>query len=276
VDANELLGQADLQGALQSLQDAVKSDPAKLEHRIFLFQLLALMGQWERALTQLNVCGDLSPAALPMVQTYREAMRCEVLRAAVFSGELSPLVFGEPEQWIALMLEALRLSAAGKHAEATAMRAQAFEDAPAVTGTLNGEAFEWIADADSRIGPFLEAVVDGKYYWIPFHRIALLKVDEPEDLRDLVWAPAEFTWSNGGQSVGLIPTRYPGSENADDDRLRMSRLTDWSELAPDCYVGLGQRLLASDSGDCALLEVRELSLQYVEGRDSQDDISADG
>ena len=32
-----------------------------------------------------------------MVQTYREALRCEVHRAEVFAGRKSPLILGEPD-----------------------------------------------------------------------------------------------------------------------------------------------------------------------------------
>ena len=89
------------------------------------------------------------------------------------------------------------------------MRDEAYESAPTVSGSVNGDAFEWIADADSRIGPFMEAIVNGKYYWIPFHRIASVIIEPPADLRDLVWTPAQFSWANGGQAIGLVPARYP-------------------------------------------------------------------
>ncbi len=62
----------------------------------------------------------------------------------------------------------------------------------------------------------LEAMVDGKYYWVPFHRLRTLDIEPPADLRDQVWMPAHFVWTNGGESFGFIPTRYPGSEQAAD------------------------------------------------------------
>ena len=83
-------------------------------------------------------------------------------------------------------------------------------------GDINGQPFEWIADADSRLGPVLEAVINGRYYWVPFARLAAVDVEAPEDLRDMVWMPAQLQFENGGESVALIPTRYPGSETSDD------------------------------------------------------------
>ncbi|MCQ8105333.1 virulence protein SciE type [Methylomonas sp. SURF-2] len=247
-----------LDDALAQLQEQVRKSPDVAKHRVFLFQLLALNGQWDRALNQLNVCGNLDNANLAMVQTYREAIRCELLREKVFKGETSPLVFGEPEHWIALLVEACKLSAQAAYTQAGELRARAFEQAPASSGSFNGEAFEWIADSDSRLGPVAEAVVNGRYYWIPFNRIASIEIEAPVDLRDLIWLPAQFTWTNGGSAFGLIPSRYPGSENAEDAALRLARKTAWLEPEAGHYHGLGQRIWITDNGEHALLDTREL------------------
>ena len=175
---------------------------------------------------------------------------------------------------VAHILEALKLSAAGEHAKAAEMRAQGFEAAPATRGrvvTVNdaptgdeppaGHAFEWIADADSRLGPMLEAVVMGRYLWVPLHRVRTILIDPPSDLRDMVWTPAQFQWANGGEAVGVIPTRYAGTEASDDDALRMARRTDWLEVAEGSYHGLGQRMFATDTDEYPLLEVRRLTLE---------------
>ena len=53
--AEQAVREGDLDGALRNLQDQVRKEPSKAELRVFLFQLLAVMGQWERANTQLNV-----------------------------------------------------------------------------------------------------------------------------------------------------------------------------------------------------------------------------
>lgn len=140
------------------------------------------------------------------------------------------------------------------------MQAQAFDAAPATQGRIGDSAFEWIADADSRLGPMLEVILEGKYYWIPFCRIARIEIEKPSDLRDLVWTPARFTWTNGGAVSGHIPVRYPGTENVDDDALRLSRKTLWSEPSPDCFLGLGQRILTTNAGEYPLLECRTLEL----------------
>ena len=258
MQAQDFLKEGDLSGALATATQAVRDDPSKAENRTLLFQLLSITGDWDRSLTQLNVTGELDSAALPMVQTYREALGCEALREQVFAGLRSPLVFGDPEQWIALALESVKLSAQGKYKEASTLREQAYELVPGVPGTVNGEAFEWIADADSRIGPFIEAIVNGKYYWIPMNRIASMKIEAPEDLRDLIWIPGQFSWANGGQSVALLPVRYPDTQTANNESLRLARRTEWDEKSADTFFGVGQRMMTTDQADYSLLEIREI------------------
>ena len=95
---------------------------------------------------------------------------------------------------------------------------------------------------------------------MPFCRLRRVVVDAPEDLRDLVWMPAHFEFEDGGEAVALIPTRYPGSDASDDVRIVMARSTSWSEVAPGNYHGLGQRLLSTDGGEKAIMDVREILL----------------
>lgn len=270
--AHDLIRQGDPVGALVALQAEVRAHPSDSKLRIFLSQLLCVVGQWERALNQLTVVSGMDSAALPMAQTYREAIACERLRAQVFSGKNVPMLFGEPEEWTALLIEALLREGRGDHAEARLLRDRAFELAPTAAGQLDGESFEWLADADMRLGPVLEAIINGKYYWIPFSRLSRLDFDAPEDLRDLVWLPVHLMFSNGGETVGLVPSRYVGSEASADGLLTLCRRTEWGEPQPGYFVGLGQRLLTSSTGDKPLLEVRRIEWPTA-GESTQTDIS---
>lgn len=259
-NALQSLKDDDLDGALTQIKERVRSNPGSAKERIFLFQLLAVLGDWNRAIGQLNVVGDLDDSALAMVQTYRDALNCELLRDEVFAGNRSPLIFGEPAQWIAELVEAFKLAAEGQYEQSQQLRKKAFDAAPATTGEINGEAFNWIADADSRFGPVLEVIVNGQYYWVPFNRIARIQMEAPCDLRDTVWMPAHFTWSNGGESAALIPTRYSGSEASIDSQVRLSKKTDWLKGGDELYFGQGQRLLVTDAGEFSLMDIRDIRL----------------
>ncbi|QYK42381.1 MAG: virulence protein SciE type [Paracoccaceae bacterium] len=256
--AEEFLKSGDIDAALSALQADVRSRPADPKLRIFLFQLLCVMGDWKRAITQLKVSAELDQMATPMAQTYREAIICEVYREKVFAGEKDPLVFGEPQEWVALLVEAMKALAAGRADEAATLRDRAFDAAPAVTGTLNGERFEWVADADMRLGPVLEAVVNGRYFWMPFNAVAKITADEPRDLRDCVWTPVNIILKNGGDIVALLPTRYAGTAERGTAAHKLARATDWAEAGGGAFTGIGQRLLATDAGDTALMDLRNL------------------
>ena len=258
--AEELVKAGQLDAALAELQKQVRANAADPKLRVFLFQLLAVRGDWERALTQLNLAADMKPENLLMAQVCRAALQCEALRADIFAGKRMPLVLGEPAEWLGWLIQANQYTAQGQYAAARELREKAFEAAPAVAGRLNGQPFEWIADADQRLGPVLEAIVDGKYYWVPFGNIKQLTIEAPTDLRDVVWTPATFLWANGGSAVGLVPTRYPGSERSADDGLRLARKTEWQEDGGGTVTGLGHRLLATDQSETPLLDVRSIQL----------------
>jgi type VI secretion system protein ImpE len=254
----------DPRAALVQLTAAVKAKPADPALRIFLAQLLCVLGQWARAHTQLNVVADLDASASPMREMVGHALRCELIRAAVFAGKRSPMVFGQPDEWLALLIESLLQAGQGAQEQSDNLGARAFDAAPATAGQLNGSAFEWIADADSRLGPVLEAMVNGRYYWVPFSRLARVSIEAPVDLRDRVWLPANLAFSNGGEAIAMIPTRYPGSDASEDGQILMATKTEWRELGVQRWAGSGQRVLVTDQGEHDLLDVRLIEFGTVD------------
>jgi len=271
--AEDLIKQGKVDEALAALEAEVRKNPADSKLRVFLFQILCIKGDWERALNQLAVAGEMDPMAMLMVQTCQSAISCERLREQVFAGGKSPLIFGEPADWIAKMVQAAGMDARGDSAAAAKLREGAFEAAPTTGGVIEvgpeddkveKHEFEWIADSDSRLGPMIEAIVDGKYYWIPFERIRLIRIEKPVDLRDAVWTPCQFVWTTGAQGVGFIPTRYPGTQaKGNSDALRLARATEFDADG----TPRGHRVWTTDAGEYNLLQVRAIRLNasIVEG-----------
>ena len=202
MDARDILRSGDPRAALDTLKQEVRRAPRDARLRIFLFQLFCVFAEWERALNQLGVAAELDPAAQPMAQAYRAAIRCEMLRERVFAGSRTPTIFGDPEPWMPLLIEANRLLATGNPEQAATLRDDAFEQAPAASGSIDGRPFAWIADADQRLGPMLEAFVDGILLGaVPPHACARGRAAGRSARPG--WMPAQFTWSNGGESVGI-------------------------------------------------------------------------
>jgi type VI secretion system protein ImpE len=242
--------------ALIALQEEIRAHPEDPKLRIFLFQLHCVLGNWSKALTQLQVIAGIDPDTTILAQIFQPVLNCEALRRGVFEAKLTPLIFGEPLEWVGLLVKAAEHIARNELGAAAELRRRAFEAAPATAGTLDGKPFAWIADADSRLGPLLELIMEGKYYWVPFCRIRRIAMPPPADLRDLVWVPAQLVWTNGGEASGHIPARYARTEGAADGALRLARRTEWQALAEDTFLGLGQRVLATDEGEHPLLQCR--------------------
>jgi len=256
----ELVQAGKLGDGLAALQAEIRKKPEDPKLRLFLFQLDCVLGRFDKALTQLQVVAGLSAETMLLAQIFRPVIACELLRREVFAGKRTPLIFGEPTAWLGALIQANDLTAKGEFAAAAQSRSNAFEAAPASPGKINGEGFEWIGDADSRLGPVLEVILEGKYYWIPFCRIQKIETEPPSDLRDLVWIPASFTWTNGGSAPGHIPCRYPGTDESIDDALRLARKTEWQQRDAETFLGVGQRLLATDANEYPLLECRTVEL----------------
>lgn len=247
---------------LQELQSRIKRDASSAKLRIHLFQLLCVMGNWQRALAQLQLCAQLDALAIPMAQTYREAIRCELFRQQVFAGQRMPQVMGTPPPWIGGLIEALKRDGVGDTSGATQLRLRAMDEAEPSACTIDGVACEWVADGDSRLGPVCEVTANGQYYWLPFQSCRGILIEAPADLRDIVWAPAEVLLPNEGRVPALIPTRYPGTSSlggANADALKRARATEWTENSPGIWFGHGQRVWNTDVADHSILDTRQIT-----------------
>jgi len=248
---------------LTATQAHVRSAPNDTRARELLFHLYCLTGQWMRAKAQLDALADLNAAVKRLAPAYHGLLAAESQRALVFAGKTQPIVFGEPEPWIAWMVHTLELLEKEQWAAAAELRAKAWQAAPSCTGVISGEPFEWLADADPRLGPVLEAILDGAYHWVPFFRLASVALEQPKTLGDLVWARAIFRWRGGGSTAGFIPVRYPATELSPEAALQKAEKTEWVEKPEGWVFGLGQRLFITNQADheYPLLDLRTVEFE---------------
>lgn len=262
--AEAVLKSGDPKQALDLLTQAVKSKAADAKLRVFLAQLLCITGQWNRAHTQLNVMAEMNSTTIPMREMVGHAVRLEVVRDAVVNGKKPPMIFGMPDEFIAILIESLLMEGRNDLVARDTLFTKAMDQFTPCTGIINEDhPFEWLMDGDSRFGACFEVFINGRYYWVPFAHLSKIEFHPPEDLRDLIWANADLHFTNGGQAIGMVPVRYPGSEKSQDGLIQLARKTDWTEAAPNYWRGLGQRVLVTEDADFDLLSIKSIEFNHV-------------
>ena len=260
-DADDLFRAGDLDGARAALTAAAKKAPSDQTVRMFLFQLMCLQGDWEKAKIQLRTLASLSPEAQMLAVTYNLAIEAEESRVRAFAGLEPPALLVASTPWAGDLVGALAALAKGRLDEAASLRGQAFDAAPDTPGALDDVEFDWIADGDARFGPSLEAIISGKWGLVPFDAIERIESEGPKDLRDLVWLPAQVAFKTGQSVNALLPVRYPGSETQDDTGFKLARKTDWRDESWGPR-GLGQHEWSLGGGeDVGLLSLRRLTFR---------------
>jgi type VI secretion system protein ImpE len=188
---------------------------------------------------------------------YIPAIEAERTREAILvRGEGEPTILGDPPPWMALIAKGIELYAKGHSSEAATLLVRARRDSEESPATVNEKPCSSIADADVRFGGMLEALIESKYYWVPLTRLKEIRMEVPKTIRDTLWLPAQFVWTNGGQALGLLPVRYPGIDPSSEAELQLGHRTDWTEISENAVVGAGQRVLSVDDSDLSLLELR--------------------
>ncbi|MDX2114719.1 MAG: type VI secretion system accessory protein TagJ [Planctomycetota bacterium] len=258
-DVDDLLEQGRFDDAVAALEARIRAEPTNVRLREHLFQTLSLVGQWSRAGQLLGSIGTLNAKMVPTTLAYRGLVEAELIRREVFAGRTTPMVIGEPEPWMAEWIQSVGLAARGNAAAAAELRDRALDASPPTPFERAGERFDAFLDADTRLGPMLEIVLDGKYSWLPICRVRSLDVPAPETLADLVWAPVSLTLITGGAVNGYIPVRYPGTETSGERDLVMSRTTQFDEGSDGEHRGLGQRVFLTGRDEIALLEAGQMT-----------------
>lgn len=202
------LAAGDLPAALAAAKQGVRKHATSAVARERLMNLCLLTGDFTAAAKHAETVGQLDPKRKMEAAGWLAGCGCENRRADVYAGKASPLILGEPDDATCKAVAGVEALARGDADAASGVLADARESAGGdIRGTITfdtgpdeetTEAFTDFADADGRLGPILELFVDGRYSWLPPGRVAELRLQRPETLRDLVWQPAGVRWTNGG------------------------------------------------------------------------------
>jgi type VI secretion system protein ImpE len=233
--AKQLFQAGQLREAVQALNAEVRDNPTDAQRRTFLFELLCFAGEYDRAEKQLNVLAQSNKQAELGAVLYYSALHAMRTRQELFDKQNFPQSGGDDKDF---------------------------------AGTLNDKPFEWVVDADPRIGPRLELFAAGAYLWIPFEHIISVELQPPQRLRDLLWAPAlvQTGPSFKDKELGevLIPVIYPSSSKHEDDAVRLGRATAWTQEDGGDPLPLGQKTFLVDGEEVSLLEIRRLEFKTTD------------
>ena len=241
MNSRELYAAGKLDEAVQALGSELRNDPTDTKRRTFLFELLCFTGEYDRAEKQLDILADSGKEAAMGTLLYRSALQAARTRRDMFEKKTFPL---------------------GSLPDGRGSEGSGDGGGPeGAGGTLNGQAFETIEDADPRIGARLEVFAAGAYLWLPFAHIASVRTEPPKRLRDLIWIPAIL--QTGPKCKGLdlgevlLPVLTPLVSKHPRDSVRLGRETVWEEADGET-VPAGQKLLLVDGEEIPILEVRNL------------------
>lgn len=255
-----MLREKSLAQMIEETESAIRAKPTDTEPRWLLFQLLCLTGTWDRAQNLLpTATGSVAPGkigATAVAKLYQRLIEAEKHRTAVFAGLRAPEFLSHPPEWTLALIEALAFESIGDQTKADQQREVGLEAAPTVTGQTPQGRFDWLADADSRLGPVFEVIQSGVYYWVPLNEISSLFHPEPARIIDLVWSPVSLALTNGQVLQGHVPARYPGAEVASDS-IRLGHQTQWREQGRTGTFGSGQKMWMHNAGEWAMRDIRE-------------------
>ncbi|MFY8087069.1 MAG: type VI secretion system accessory protein TagJ [Rubrivivax sp.] len=250
----------------EQARQRVQVRPNDLGARSALWQIFASRGEFARARTQLNAMVAIDSSWTLEAQACEALLKAEETRLEVLAGRRAPVCLGEPPPWFADLVAGLAELPAGPVGQVSgaARLLKAQQASQACAGLVNGQPFAWVCDGDARLGPCLELMVRGQYFWVPWSRLRAISTRPPTELRDRLWLHALVTLEDENAIEAFLPARYPGPR---DDAEHLGEMTHWAPLAeadaPDAaaFRGFGQKTQITDTGEYGLLDIRELTLQ---------------
>jgi type VI secretion system protein ImpE len=260
VTVDALIDAGNLTEAIGLLGAMVGREPLNFRHRTYLFALLCFGGDYQRAQQQLQVMAQENETTALAAAYYEKLLRATADREQVFRKGLLPRFLGEPPAYAHVYGEALRALADGDQAAGAALLAAGEAQRRRCPVSWNDEALADLRDADDRLGPFVELLLDDAYVWVPLEQVRSIQVGQLSSLRDLFWVPLRVVTAAGAFS-GVMPALYPGSPHSADERARLGQMTLWVDNPHGLSLGLGQRLFASGEHDLPALELRRLLVE---------------
>jgi type VI secretion system protein ImpE len=252
------LDEGDLSGAITAAIDTVKRNPTDVSARIFLFELSAFSGDWDRAEKQLDTIGhqDANTAIGSII--YRQNFQNERERINVFEHSSHPGSITSMPEYVEELVKAVDLVRRGEFESAREQLDKVEEERPAFPVEVDGERFEDFRDYNDLTMCVFETFFKDNYVWLPFEEVNSIEFLERKSLRDIYWPQAKVELVNGSIGEMFFPALYVNTWKSSDDQVRLGRSVDWRDLGNDLYTGEGARLFWMDGKEKPALDVQKI------------------
>lgn len=257
-EAKLKLDEGNLNGAIESAINLVKTNPTQVAARTFLFELSCFSGEWERAERQLDTIGHQDIKAGVGSLIYRQNFKAERDRINLFAHSSRPESAMKFPEYVEDLLKAVDLFRQGDSAACRELLDKVDDERPAFPVTVNGEGYSDFRDYNDLTMCVFEVFVKDNYIWLPFEQVSSIEFFERKSLRDVYWQQAKVEMINGTSGEMFFPALYVNSWKHADDNVRLGRSVDWRDAGNEVYVGEGMRLFWMSGKDKPQSEIQTI------------------
>jgi type VI secretion system protein ImpE len=245
--------------AIEAGNAALRRNPADLDGRVLLAELLVFAGNLERADTILDAAVQIDPTVMVGIAEFRQLVRAALARRQHSREGRVPEFLGDPTPALRSGLAAFVALRAGDTREAARCAAEAEELRPRVAGHIGDMPFDDFRDADDLHAGFFEILTTtGKYFWVPTERVASIEFHSPKRPRDLAWRRATVSVVGGPDGEVYLPAIYDTEKPDLSDEFLLGRATDWIGLEHDPVLGVGQRVFVIGEDAIGIMDLTML------------------
>ena len=252
----ELFHEARLGEAIEAQRAIVASKPDEVAERLLWCELLAFTGDRAAVRRELDALPRPSPDVSEYVAEWHRLLHADQARHD-----------GQPPDCLpsatAPLLMRMRADCHSRRFDPKGALDQlddADERAPWVEGHVDGRPFEGWRDADDVLGPVLEVFLGDRFSWVSMDHVRKLRVDDGDQLRDILYRPATLWLKDGRELEVFIPGLYVGTDNHAEEGTRTGAGVDWVERG-GVMRGVGGRTFLFGEEELTLGEFKQVEVR---------------
>jgi type VI secretion system protein ImpE len=258
MESKELIRAGKLGEARSQLVAEVRENPGSPATRTLLFQVMTILGEWDKAERHLDVLAAQDVKTEIGVQVYRNLLKMERQRHEIFALGRRPSLLPSTPPYLEMVFQLWERLNSRDIDGASELQEKIDAARPSISGRCNGKPFSGFSDTDAYLAPFVEAMVHDRYVWVPVEFIREILLTAPQTLLETIWAPAHLTTWEGLTLQCSLPVLYPESCRHAADPVKMGRLTEWIHIGGRFSRGVGQHVFQVGDEEIGLLEIREI------------------